>query len=360
MALQAPRFSGDVTLEACLRGDHDIAFGETSPAVKTLQEALIDCGFLPPAFAPSSDFDLPTKVAVGAFQAAKGIAADGVVGRQTMDAFDRDFVDKPPAPFRERDEWLAWRNRASFPALGAYDFTRADELARRNASRSFWFDKNSSWLPTVFKDSIIAGITALLDPYGSPSGPGTESGTWGAGVFDFYHCHIMIWTGGVLPIPSAPEIAAGTLSTRIAGLQTATGPPPYDAAWCSAYAARLLSSDVSSLARDAANACLDAATATQPLMLNWHTFEGADRHRPAGMDSRSPRRHWANQVGPVHGPVLPFPYVTPAQTSAVFHEFFEIAFLVAKTGMITAAVNKGPDVFAIAGLSFEEVRLEWF
>src|SRR5688572_5610433 len=109
MPLMAPRFAGEPTLEACLAGTHRMLAPEISNGVRRVQEALLDLGFSLPTHGADSKFGTETGTAVSLYKSQQGLQpTDPVVGPGTMAALDRDFVDKPPAPFRDREEWLSW------------------------------------------------------------------------------------------------------------------------------------------------------------------------------------------------------------------------------------------------------------
>ena len=185
MALIAPRFGSDPILTSRKNGTHRMLTPEAGPAVRMVQEALIDLGFAVPPPGADGTFGSGTGAAVVAFKTARGIFPnDPVVGVQTMTALDNECADKPPAPFVDRSEWASWRDRANFPRVGAFNFTRADELARRAAGRLFAFDAVSQWLPPLLQTALVQSLPALLDLGGSPAGPGSLPATWGVGPSD--------------------------------------------------------------------------------------------------------------------------------------------------------------------------------
>jgi Putative peptidoglycan binding domain len=355
MPLQAPRFAGDPTLEGCLAGNHRMTVGEQGPAVRKVQEALIDLGFSIPDGATGGFFN-QTGTAVTAFKTSRGIFPnDPVVGVNTMAALDAECFDKPPPPFTERDEWLSWRDRAAAPLISSFNFTRADELSRRSAGTSYTFDSMSSWLPVWLRNAMAQSLSALLEPTGSPSGPGTGPASWGAGPFDLYHCHLgLLKQSGIIP-----AFDGLLLHNHIQALRqrsaTAPGAAFFNIQWALAHRANLLSSGVLQEAGALADEAKASASFANPLVLIWHSFE-RPRWRPATMPSSSPLRHWQTTLDPAPAlTVLPFPFFTPSEFSSVVHELFEIQFLVSKSAVITAAPGSEHEVYSLAGLAPDDV-----
>jgi hypothetical protein len=328
---------------------------ETGPAVGKVQQALIDLGFPLPTNGPDSQFGTETGTAVVQFKTSRGIFPnDPVVGEKTMAAFDAECFDKPPPPFSERDEWLSWQNRAAAPTIGTFNFTRADELARRNAGANYTFDSASSWVPDRLRPFFVASLSQLLEPTGSPSGPGTDPASWGAGPFDLYHCHLAFVRSAATP-PFDGLLLGNHLDQLRAKSATAPGASLFNIQWANAHRANLLSSGVLNEARDLANEAISAATPSSALLLVWHTFE-RPRWRPATMTSTTPQRHWQTTIAPSStANVIPFPFFTPQQFSSVVKELFEIQFLVSKSAVITAAPGSEHDVYSLAGLAPDDV-----
>jgi hypothetical protein len=356
MPLSAPRFIGDPVLESCLDGTHRMHSPESGPAVRKVQEGLIDLGWNPGI--ADSQFGPTTGQAVVAYKTAHGISPyDAVVGAQTMAMLDLECTDKPPAPFSDPEEWRSWRNRAAIPRVGAFDFTRADELARRAAGTPFTFDANSAgWLPPVLQIALTQSFSALLEPSGSPLGAGTPAATWGLGPFDLYHLHLVLWTGGVLPVP--PQLMNGPLlSSQVAQLHVAAaavpGAVPSNAPWTAEFARLLLASGLLPQFGLLASDAITLSTPVQPLLFVWHSFEHP-RWRPSGMASASPQRHWQTQVAPLMMPPAPFPFIGNALSTVTQH-LFQIAFFVSKTGVITAMPGGGLEAGSMLGLTWDEI-----
>ena len=96
--LTAKRFSGDAVLEAVYDNELLLRSGDTGPAVKKLQQALLDSGFELPRFGVDGIFGSETKAAVEAFQHASGLTGaniDGIVGPTTMGWLDQRFSAGP-------------------------------------------------------------------------------------------------------------------------------------------------------------------------------------------------------------------------------------------------------------------------
>jgi hypothetical protein len=353
--LTAPRFIDDPTLQSCRDGGHRMLSPETGPAVRKVQEALIDLGFPLPTKGADSQFGTETGTAVVQFKTSRGIFPnDPVVGIKTMAALDTECFDKPPPPFSDRDEWLSWQNRAAAPTVGALNFTRADELTRRGVGTDYTFDSASSWLPDRLRTFLGASLSQLLEPTGSPSGPGTDAASWGAGPFDLYHCHLAF-----IRSPATPPFDGLLLHNHIQQLReksaTAPGAVPFNIQWATAHRANLLSSGVLNEAGNLANEAILAATPSSPLLLVWHTFE-RPRWRPATMTSVTPQRHWQTTIAPASAAnVIPFPFFTPQQFASAVKELFEIQFLVSKSAVITAAPGSEHEVYSLAGLAFDDV-----
>lgn len=78
-------------------GDPVLRLGDEGQKVKDIQNALVKHKFLTAAQV-DGDFGPTTEKAVKAFQAAKGLTADGVVGQKTWDALRKPYVAPAPAP----------------------------------------------------------------------------------------------------------------------------------------------------------------------------------------------------------------------------------------------------------------------
>ncbi len=89
--LQAPRFAGNVQLEAAF--DNELLIQEGSPhhtAVRLIQQSLLDMGYTLPGFGVDGIFGPETKAAVIRFQTDAGaVLKDGIVGPETMGLFDQ-------------------------------------------------------------------------------------------------------------------------------------------------------------------------------------------------------------------------------------------------------------------------------
>ena len=92
------RSVGNQAVQRALAGDRPtVRLGSRSPAVKTLQEALVSAGA---AITADGQFGPKTHAAVAAFQKAAGLVADGVVGPKTWTKVDSGGVTigAPGAP----------------------------------------------------------------------------------------------------------------------------------------------------------------------------------------------------------------------------------------------------------------------
>src|SRR5581483_11452126 len=84
--------------------------------------------------------------------------------------------------------------------LPEWNFTRGDyETLTSSAGLTLSFDGTAAWLPAKIQDSLLAILNRLLDPAEDPSA------TWGVHPFDWYHCHLGVWSGspGVAVSPKA-------------------------------------------------------------------------------------------------------------------------------------------------------------
>ena len=103
MPLTNPRFAGDPVLEACLAGEHRMMAPETGPAVKKVQQALIDLGFPLPLRGADGAFSDETGFAVVAYKTDRQIFPnDPVVGPQTMGSLDAEEALLSPASVQAR------------------------------------------------------------------------------------------------------------------------------------------------------------------------------------------------------------------------------------------------------------------
>jgi hypothetical protein len=96
--LTSPRFRRDLVLEGVYDNEGLLMKGSRGAAVKKLQLALIDSGFLLPKFGVDGIFGPETEAAVQGFQHASGLASadvDGIVGPTTMGWLDQRFSAGP-------------------------------------------------------------------------------------------------------------------------------------------------------------------------------------------------------------------------------------------------------------------------
>ena len=99
--LVSDRFSCDPDLEACFDNQQVLQVGSRGPAVKLLQQALVDDGHALPGFGVDGQFGQETKHAVEDFQRSAGLvggAVDGRVGPVTMDLLDTQFGGSAAVP----------------------------------------------------------------------------------------------------------------------------------------------------------------------------------------------------------------------------------------------------------------------
>jgi hypothetical protein len=331
---------------------------ETGPAVQKIQQALIDLDFPLPSFGDDGHFGSETGAQVTAFKRSQGISpSDPRVGPRTMAAFDSLLVDKPAAPFSDRDEWVSWSARP----FGQFNFTRADMLALRQGGGALALDPISGWLPTAFVDALMFAVEAILDPLGSPAGRGTASALWGASPLDFYHGHVCV--PSEVARNSSLIVDQHALAVKFEELMaqaTAAG-PEFSPAWRRAYAELLVSqappgqSHVLAKAASLLDEALSvASTRGSSAAIIFHTFECA-RWRPKTMISSDPRRGWMIGVPRNGGSVFPG---EPDEDLLLgtFAHLMELAFLVDSTSaQIVVMPNSLVETAAVMEFSHDDI-----
>jgi peptidoglycan hydrolase-like protein with peptidoglycan-binding domain len=92
--LSSTQLAGDPQLQSAFDNRPPLGFGSAGPAIKKVQQALIDLGFLMPRSTqngtapPDGIFGQETLLVVKGFQFRQGIQGDGVLGRQTLGELD--------------------------------------------------------------------------------------------------------------------------------------------------------------------------------------------------------------------------------------------------------------------------------
>lgn len=97
--LKSSRFAGDEVLEACFDKERVLRRGDSGPAVKKIQEALIFLEIPVPGAGANGIFGDETELAVRSYQEARGLKVDGVIGSETIGSLDEEFpgvVEKTP------------------------------------------------------------------------------------------------------------------------------------------------------------------------------------------------------------------------------------------------------------------------
>jgi peptidoglycan hydrolase-like protein with peptidoglycan-binding domain len=88
--LTAPRFSGNLPLEAAFDNERLIRRGASGAPVRLLQESLVAMGYTLPEFGIDGIFGAETEAAIRQFQTDAGaVLVDGIVGPETMRLFDQ-------------------------------------------------------------------------------------------------------------------------------------------------------------------------------------------------------------------------------------------------------------------------------
>lgn len=98
--LKSSRFAGEDVLEACYDKERDLRRGDSGPAVKKIQEALIILGIPVPGVGANGIFGDETELAVRSYQEARGLKVDGIIGPETMGSLDEEFHIGPAAEHR--------------------------------------------------------------------------------------------------------------------------------------------------------------------------------------------------------------------------------------------------------------------
>lgn len=359
MTLQSARFRGDPVLERIATGDKTayLRFGAQGEHVRAVQFGLIDQGFEIPDGA-TGNFLTQTSAAVVEYKTLRELHPnDPVVGIGTMTALDQDWA----LPFATRDEWLSWQTRP----IPDFNFTRQDELFRQSVGAQFTFSPLSAWVPGPFKNALLTGITALLDPTGSPLGAFTPSATWGVSPLDLYHCHVVIDNVNVAPSWSQLKVKENAIHQRmltmmsLADLKGPEGLPP----WTAEYRRQILApaqpgkpSFIDQFAELLNGLLANAAAEQQTLKLVWHTFEHAP-WRPVEVGSGDPRRAWWNDVAPTPSGLTQWPFpVTPDSFGNNVFQLVELAFLIDRDRVVTVLGETRTEAAAL--VSLDKARMD--
>jgi len=327
---------------------------QTGPPVRKVQQALLDLRYDLGPHRDDGIFGRDTGAAVTLFKTRREIFPnDPVVGPKTMAALDEEFA----LPFADREEWLSWGTRP----LPQWNFTREDELLRRYLETPLTFSQESQWLPAPYQRAILTGLTALLDPFGSPDGPRTPSATWGVSPLDLRHCHVVVNASTSAPAFDVPHARGVSYTERLVRLReraTRMAGSVHTPAWTLAYRQLLLergTPDSPSVRDEAANVLNLASAASLrndlPVFLVWHSFEEPN-WRPATMKPGNRRRHWWNVVLPVPSGVTHPPF-TEFRNRVV--EILELTFLISAAGVITIMAETIIETAAVVGLPVEDV-----
>jgi hypothetical protein len=168
-----------------------------------------------------------------------------------------------------------------------WNFTRGDfKSLTEFAGLKLRFDDTSFWLPDPLKRRLLVAFNALLDP-SAPNAP-----TWGVHPFDWYHCHLSVWSGE-LNVRISDESEQWVRLAQQLGRDMNTFRAPFTIdghdipesnieAYRRAYPARMAQ-------RDVADVLETYATLPQAVIVH-HTFEGV-AWRP-DMQSDDERRNW--------------------------------------------------------------------
>jgi hypothetical protein len=119
MALHSPRFKANARLQSVAENNPSMNWGEVGEAVRLIQQALIDLDAQMPISierhrSPDGIFGNETKDRVRAFQIRQGLAADGLVGRNTLARLDQLLGAADPLPALPSGSWITHRFRVVF------------------------------------------------------------------------------------------------------------------------------------------------------------------------------------------------------------------------------------------------------
>ena len=330
--------------------------GAEGAHVREVQNALIDVGYSIPD-GGTGFFGDQTSAAVVQFKTDQQLTPnDAVVGVGTITALDNLWA----MPFADRDEFLQGQVRP----IPEFNFTRRNELDRLLSAQQFTFSPLSAWLPDAFQSALLMGITALLDPGGSPAGSLTPSATWGASPLDLYHCHVVIDKAHALTPSWDPLLAEGRAIDRRAetmGLQAQQHGPIGSPSWTMAYRDRILaagpagaSSYSDQLAHLLNGLLANSFNEHQTLKIVWHTFE-SPLWRPIDVDSNHLRRSWWNDVAPIQSGVTRTPFNASDFSVHVFH-LAELAFFIDHDLVVTVHGQTRVEAGALADVSEARIK----
>lgn len=165
MPFQSPRFAGDPVLEACLAGQHRMMAGESGEAVRKVQQALIDLGFMIPD-GPTGNFGPQTGAAVVTFKSIKGLVPnDPVVGPGTSKALDADIVafDAGRAAPRPAQALVGMSGKFFYGGEGVK--VPGTDFGLGAATFKFWLQRNGVWRGyTTASNAPVLGYAVLETP----------------------------------------------------------------------------------------------------------------------------------------------------------------------------------------------------
>jgi len=167
-----------------------------------------------------------------------------------------------------------------------WNFTRGDwKSLTEFAGLELRFDETSFWLPDVLKSRLLASFNGLLPP-SEPTAP-----TWGVHPFDWYHCHLSVWSG-TLNVPISAESDRWVDLAKRLGNDIDTFRRPFTVGgdipaeniedYRRAYEARVAEGDVAKV--------METYAKLSEAVIVHHTFEGT-AWRP-DMQSDDERRNW--------------------------------------------------------------------
>ncbi len=102
MPLTSPRFKDNARLQSAAQNSPVMKFPETGPAVRLLQQALIDSGYPLPAStkkygSPDGVYGNETKNAAARYQQSRSLSPDGICGKKTLTQLDGELRGPVPA-----------------------------------------------------------------------------------------------------------------------------------------------------------------------------------------------------------------------------------------------------------------------